>query len=104
MISSTEHFKDLPGGLRILEGLADYRAGRRGINACLVRIAAPRLEKVGLMSPSAAPDGTAELELYEILMTEAGNAYGRYNSLLRELVSFEHALDHHLSAGKSNHY
>lgn len=100
MISSTEHFKGLPDGLRILEGLADYHAGRPGINACLLRIAAPRLERAGLMSPTAVPDGTAELELYEILMTESGNAYGRYNSLLRELVSFEHALDHCLSAGK----
>jgi hypothetical protein len=56
------------------------------------------------MSPTAVPDGTAELELYEILMTEPGNPYGRYNALLRELVSFEHALDHCLSAGKLNHY
>ena len=100
MISITEHFMDLPGGLRIVEGLADFHAGRRGVNACLVRIAAPRLERAGLMSPTAVPDGTAELELYEILMKEPGNPYGRYNSLLRELVSFEHALDHCLLAGK----
>ena len=104
MISVTEQFKHLPGGLRIVEGLADHAAGRRGINACLVRIAAPRLERAGFMSPTAVPDGTAELELYEILMTEPGNPYGRYNALLRELVSFEHALDHCLSAGKLNHY
>lgn len=103
MISVTEQFKHLPGGLRIVEGLADHAAGRRGINACLVRIAAPRLERAGFMSPTAVPDGTAELELYEILMTEPGNPYGRYNALLRELVSFEHALDHCLSAGKLNH-
>lgn len=51
------------------------------------------------MPPPAARDAVAELELYEILMTEPGNPYGRYNALMRELVSFEHALDHWLSAG-----
>jgi hypothetical protein len=26
-------------------------------------------------------------------MAEPGNPYGRYNALMRELISFEHALD-----------
>jgi hypothetical protein len=35
----------------------------------------------------------AELELYDLLMREGGDAYSRYNALLRELVSFENALN-----------
>lgn len=88
---------NLPGGVRIQDGLADRAAGRSGINACLVRIAAPRLERAGFISVSGNQDLTAELELYEILQKEPGDAYSRYNALLRELVSFEHALDHVMS-------
>jgi hypothetical protein len=35
-----------------------------------------------------------ELELYRLLRREGGDAYSRYNALLRELISFEQALDH----------
>jgi len=35
----------------------------------------------------------AELVLYRLLRAEGGDSYSRYNSLLRELVSFEQALD-----------
>lgn len=93
MISIAQQFKDLPGGARIIEGLADHALGKHGINACLVRIASPRLARVGAISLSDKPDCSAELDLYEILMSEPGNPYGRYNALMRELVSFEHALD-----------
>ena len=34
-----------------------------------------------------------ELQLYELLKREGGDAYSRYNALVRELVSFENALD-----------
>lgn len=98
MIDLQEQIKHLPGGLRVAEGLADHAAGRRGINACLVRIAAPRLIRAGLMAVPEPAGSDAELELYQILSSEPGNAYGRYNAMIRELVSFEHALDHWLSA------
>lgn len=102
MISLSEQLEHLPGGSRIAAGLADRAAGRTGINACLVRIASPRLSKTGHLDPSEAPDLTAELDLYQILLTEPGNAYGRYNALMRELISFEHALDSlHAGNGKS---
>lgn len=39
------------------------------------------------------PDITAELDLNEILLTESGNPYGRYNTMLRELISLELVLD-----------
>jgi hypothetical protein len=34
-----------------------------------------------------------ERQLYRLLRQEGADAYSRYNSLLRELVSFENALD-----------
>jgi hypothetical protein len=45
----------------------------------------------------AAPryDG-AELELYRMLAHEGTRAHSCYNAILRELISFEHALDHRL--------
>lgn len=34
-----------------------------------------------------------ELQLYRLLKLEGGDAYSRYNALVRELVSFENALE-----------
>jgi hypothetical protein len=87
----------LPGGTLIREGLADHRAGRKTIASCLARIASPRLSRAGLIDPEVIKDGDMELELYQLLSGESDRAYSRYNSLLRELVSFEHALDQRLS-------
>jgi hypothetical protein len=39
-----------------------------------------------------APFAEAELVLYDLLKKEGHNAYGRYNALIRELVSFGRAL------------
>ena len=85
---------DLPGEAVVREGLADLAARRRTIASCLVEIAAPRLRRAGLLPrelPTAQPD--IELELYAMLRRQGGDAYSRYNSWLRELVSFEQALD-----------
>jgi hypothetical protein len=41
----------------------------------------------------ARPAAEPELQLYALLGQETGDAYARYNALLRELVSFENALD-----------
>jgi hypothetical protein len=38
-----------------------------------------------------------ELQLYRLLRREGGDAYSRYNALLRELISFEQALDRRTS-------
>ena len=87
----------LPGADLIRQGLEDIRAGRRSIAACLVRMARPRLSRANLMPPAPAGDDLAELELYRMFATEGANAHSRYNALVRELVSFEHALDHRMS-------
>ncbi len=64
----------LPGEKLARQGLADFRAG---------------------LMPVRAPDESfeAELELYRLLKREPGDAYSRYNALIRELTSFENALD-----------
>jgi hypothetical protein len=87
----------LPGADRVAIGLDDHRENRHTIPSCLVRIARPRLTKAGLMEPSAQPDIQAELELYQLLASEGNQAHSQYNALIRELISFEHALDHRLS-------
>jgi hypothetical protein len=84
----------LPGEALVREGLADCQAGRHTVAACLVGIAGSRLTRAGLMS-AAVVSGLREpeLQLYRLLRQQGGDAYSRYNALLRELVSFESALD-----------
>ena len=85
-----------PGGKLVREGLADFQSGRCTVPACLVSIAQTRLGRAGLISARSAnrlPE--PELQLYRLLRQEGGDAYSRYNSLVRELVSFENALERH---------
>jgi hypothetical protein len=88
----------LPGAERIREGLRDYRENRHTLSACLVRMARRRLVKAGLIGDSLEHDINAELDLYQLMSHEGNQAHSRYNSLVRELISFEHALDHRLSS------
>ncbi|HEX8898804.1 MAG TPA: hypothetical protein VF751_08920 [Chthoniobacterales bacterium] len=84
----------LPGAELVLPGLTDLAAGRLTIEACLVSIARPAIEKSGL-AESFLPlryVNAPEQTLYKLLGQEDGDAYSRYNSLLRRLVSFERAL------------
>ena len=84
----------LPGEDLVRQGLADFQAGLCTIPACLVHIARPRLSRAGLMHENIPGQiSEAELQLYALLNQEGGNAYSRYNALMRELVSFENALD-----------
>jgi len=82
----------LPGEDLVRRGLADFQSGRRTVPACLVGIAQTRLSRAGLMA-GLAPSTEPELRLYRLLREEGGDAYSRYNALLRELCSFENALD-----------
>ena len=84
----------LPGEMFVRAGLADVHAGHCTIPACLVRMASPRLARAGLLpgtDPGFIPE--PELQLYRLLRQQGGDAYSRFNALLRELVSFEQALD-----------
>ncbi|HUA64319.1 MAG TPA: hypothetical protein VME24_00625 [Alphaproteobacteria bacterium] len=84
----------LPGESLVRQGLADVHAGRQTAEAYLVRIARPRLSRAGLLTGVLEDlPADAELCLYRLLRAQGGDAYSRYNALLRELVSFEQALD-----------
>ena len=86
-------FDALPGGALIRQGLADLEAGQLSIATLLIDIARPRLTELGVVPRSAPPPvAEPERELYRRLRTERGDAYARYNSLIRELISFQSAL------------
>jgi len=93
MTISIDQLAGLPGQELVRKGLVDLNAGELTVEACLVSIASPRLRQRGLLSGGAALVPDAELVLYQLLGKAEGDAYSRYNSLLRRLVSFEHALD-----------
>ena len=85
----------LPGGELVRKGIADLESGARTVAACLVSIAATRLHDAGILPASVVAGGPEpERELYKRLQMEGGDAYSRYNALLRELASFTNALDH----------
>lgn len=50
------------------------------------------------MQASQQHDINAELDLYHLLSHEGNQAHSRYNALVREIISFEHALDHRLTS------
>jgi hypothetical protein len=82
----------LPGGDLIERGLVDLEAGVESIESLLVSIASIRLRTVGLTV--ATPFSDPELRLYGRLEAEdEAGAHGRYNALLRRLVSFERAAE-----------
>lgn len=91
----------LPGADLVREGLADVTAGRRTIAACLIAIGSPRLRQAGLIPTGALLLADAELQLYRFLLQTGGDAYSRYNALLRELISFETALDRRLARAQA---
>ncbi|MGH8574598.1 MAG: hypothetical protein ACREX8_18785 [Gammaproteobacteria bacterium] len=81
---------DLPGGDLIEAGLDDLRQHRQSVAALLVSIGAPRLRQLGLRVPRTEAD--PERCLYELLArSDPDSAHGRYNALVRRLVSFERA-------------
>jgi hypothetical protein len=94
----------LPGESLVRQGLADAQAGRCTAEACLVSIASPRLSRTGLLAniqTELQPE--PELSLYRLLRAQGGDAYSRYNALIRELVSFENALDRRVSKNSTQY-
>jgi hypothetical protein len=83
----------LPGSDLIEAGLADLANGVESISALLVAIGSPRLRDLGLTAPPTPAH--PEHRLYHLLAAENSDAaHGRYNALIRRLVSFESALAH----------
>jgi hypothetical protein len=87
----------LPGEELILKGLADLAEGRHTIETCLVRIAVNRLSRLGISLPDGISTENAELELYALLAPMGNNAHSTYNSMIRQLISFEQSLDHRIT-------
>jgi hypothetical protein len=82
----------LPGEELVEAGLRDLRDGVESVESLLVSIGAPRLRELGF--PVEAPFPEPELRLYERLHSEDPDAaHGRYNALVRRLVSFERAAE-----------
>jgi hypothetical protein len=84
----------LPGETLIRDGVRDLRDGRLTIPAAVVSIAHARLRRARVI-PESMPAVSADPEraLYQLLRAENGDAYSRYNALIRELASFLSALD-----------
>ena len=88
----SEPFATLPGGDLIASGLDDLASGAETIEALLVSIGAARLRAAGLDVPREFTD--PERRLYDLLARdEPDAAHGRYNALVRRLVSFERAIE-----------
>ena len=80
----------LPGAGLVEQGLADLARNEETVPAFLVSIGSPRLRTLGLDVPPPLPD--AERRLYRLLEKDGvDSAHGRYNALVRTLVSFERA-------------
>ena len=83
----------LPGDDLVEAGLRDLSAGRETIEALLVAVGAPRLQRIGLDLPKSLPDNP-EHRLYDLLAEDdEDSAHSRYNSLIRKLVSYERAAE-----------
>jgi hypothetical protein len=93
-MSTDDLISGLPGEVLVREGVADYQAGRCTVAACLIGIGRSRLAEAGVISGGGvAWSVEPERQLYRLLGQQGGDAYSRYNALVRELVSFEQALD-----------
>lgn len=81
----------LPGAELVAKGLADLERNEETAESLLVSIGAPRLRLLGLRLPATLPG--AEERLYRLLARDGpDSAHGRYNALVRSLVSFERSL------------
>lgn len=82
----------LPGSDLITAGLEDLARGEETVASLLVSIGAPRLERLGFTITRPLPD--PEQRLYAVLAaSDSDSAHGRYNALVRRLVSFERAAE-----------
>jgi hypothetical protein len=84
---------DLPGHELVRVGLADLHDGRESPEALLVSMAAPRLRALGYDVPDSGTPWPSH-RLYELLSETVDGPYGRYNALVRRIVSFARAAEH----------
>ncbi len=89
---------DLPGADLIRSGMRDIVEKRETIASEVVKIGSPRLRECGLTINVSKEDAlVADRRLYSLLGDLHGlDAHARFNSLIRELVSFERSLEHRM--------
>ncbi|GEP44901.1 hypothetical protein [Brevifollis gellanilyticus] len=95
-------FAGLPGADLVSDGLADVAAGRETVAGELVKIGSPRLNDCGLSVIVDHEEAlNADRRLYTLLGASHGNAaHSQYNALIRQLVSFERALEQRLARAR----
>jgi len=98
----TELFANLPGAELVTEGMVDVAAGRETIAGELVKIGSPRLRDCGVEVAVLPKDALeADHRLYHLLGAIHGReAHSQYNALIRQLVSFERALEQRVSRAR----
>lgn len=89
----------LPGADLILRGMTDLAAGKESVESQLVQIASTRLSRAGIKIPVTHEQAlNADHRLYRLLGQQHGNeAHSQYNAFIRQLVSFERALDQRIA-------
>lgn len=91
----------LPGGALIDEGLEAYADETESVEALLVAIARPRLQREGVPVPSVHYDNP-ELRCYRLLEKTHGElAHARFLALLEQVSSFADAC--HIARGPHRH-
>ena len=84
----------LPGAELVKQGLADLKTGRVSEFSLLLLTAGPSLRNLGLNIPELPSERPYHHLLYERLEDRLGEgAYSHYNSLIRRIVSYTHALE-----------
>jgi hypothetical protein len=84
-----------PGAALVVKGLQDLAVGRCSAEALLLLVAGPRLRGLGIdVPPLPSVPRPFEHRLYELLENSHGaDAFSRYNSLIRRIVSFARAVE-----------
>lgn len=83
----------LPGNDLIRAGLDDLDKGIESAQALLVAIGAARLRRVGVPVPNHSFTSPEHRLYHHLAQTNPDAAHGRYNALIRRLVSFERAAE-----------
>jgi hypothetical protein len=85
--------QELPGGDLVEAGCRDLAEGKETAEALLVASFAARLRRQGIEVPDHVID-EPEHRLYRLLAAKDPDAaHGRYNALVRRMVSFARALE-----------
>jgi hypothetical protein len=95
-MNSEDPWEGLPGAELVRQGLSDLASGVKSEFSLLMAVAITRLEPLGVRIdlPPDFQKFPPEHVLYEFLEEHHGlDAHSRYNSLLRRLNSFAHALE-----------